>query len=78
MKTYTNFWQALGFRYLIIIVLAGVLWFLFQLVFEEITKLHMGIAAIIAISLSPRMKKINTQQDTVYQMKWWGFKYFKF
>lgn len=78
MKTYTNFWQALGFRYLIILVLAGVLWFLFQLVFEEITKLHMGIAAIIAISLSPRMKKINTQQDTVYQMKWWGFKYFKF
>lgn len=78
MKTYTNLWYAVGFRYLVILILAGILWLIFQFVFEEITKLHMGIAAIIAIVLSPRMKTIKNQNETLYQMKWWGFKYFRF
>lgn len=77
MKTYTSFWQALGIRYLIILILAGILWLIFQFIFEEITKLHMGIAAIIAILLSPRMKTLKNQNERLYQMKWWGFKYIK-
>lgn len=78
MKIYTNLWSAVGFRYFIILLLAGLLWLIFQFVFEEITKLHMGIAAIIAIVLSPRMKTIKSQNETQYHMKWWGFKYFNF
>ena len=77
MKTYTNLWQAVGFRYLVILILAGILWLIFQSVFDEITKLHMGIAAVIAIVLSPRMRTIKNQNRTEYQMKWWGFKYLK-
>lgn len=77
MKEYSNMWQAIGIRYLIILIFAGILWLIFQFVFDEITKLHMGIAAIIAIVLSPKMKTLKSQDSTVYQMKWWGFKYFK-
>jgi hypothetical protein len=78
MKTYTNLWKAVGFRYVVILVIAAILWLAFQFIFEEITKLLMGIAAIIAIVLSPRMKTIKNQTETLYQLKWWGFKYFNF
>ncbi|GGE30352.1 hypothetical protein GCM10010832_08530 [Psychroflexus planctonicus] len=77
MKEFSNLWQAIGFRYVVILIFAGILWLIFQFVFEEITKIHMGIAAIIAIILSPRMKTIKNQDETVYQMKWWGFKFLK-
>ena len=77
MKIFTNLWSAIGFRYLVILIFAVISWIVFQFIFEEITKIHMGIAAIIAIILSPRIKTIKSQNQTTYHMKWWAFKFIK-
>lgn len=77
MKTYKNLWSAIGFRYLVILIFAGILWLIFQSIFDEITKVHMGVAAVIAIVLSPKMRTIKTQEGTTYQMKWWAYKFIK-
>lgn len=75
MKEYTSAWNAIGFRFAVIFGFSFLGWFLAEIIFEELTRVHFAVIAVAALFASPRYSSYQTQNEKVHCLKWWGFKY---